>query len=53
MKICLKILDLRTNKEFKKTFKSEFERDKFIRKSKYFKNIKIVKDDDYYEIMAL
>lgn len=36
------LMNLNTNKTFKKYFDTEFEKDKFIRKSKYFKNIMII-----------
>jgi hypothetical protein len=50
-KIFVEIIDLKTMKIFKKYFKSEFERDKYIRKSKYFKNIKVLrrKDEGLYD----
>lgn len=38
------VYDRRTGKTFYKEFKTEFERDKYIRKSKHFKNL-IVKPD--------
>jgi hypothetical protein len=41
-KVFVEILDLRTIKTFKKYFDTEFERDKYIRKSKYFKNLKVL-----------
>ena len=37
--IFVEILDLKTMKTFKKYFETEYERDKFIRKSRYFKNL--------------
>lgn len=42
MKISIQILDLRTNKVFTKEFKTEFERDKYIRRSKHFKDLKVL-----------
>ncbi len=50
-KIFVEIIDLKTMKIFKKYFKSEFERDKYIRKSRYFKNIKVLrrKDEGLYD----
>ena len=42
MKILLKLLDLRTGKVFYKEFDTEFERDKFKRKLRYSKNLKVV-----------
>ena len=45
-KIFVEIIDLKTMKIFKKYFKSEFERDKYIRKSRYFKNIKVLRSKD-------
>lgn len=41
-KVFVEILDLRTMKTFKKYFDTEFERDKYIRKSKHFKNLKVL-----------
>ena len=40
----LLLYDLTTKKTFYKYFDTEFERDKFIRRSKYFKKILIIKD---------
>lgn len=40
--IYLELIDLKTLKIFKKYFQCEFERDKFARKLKYSKKIKVV-----------
>lgn len=40
----LKIYDKRTGKIFYKEFQTEFDRDKYIRKSKYFKNLIVLPD---------
>ncbi len=40
--IYLELIDLSTMKVFKKTFDTEWERDKFERKLKYSKKIKVV-----------
>ena len=42
--IKIKLLDLSTNKQFYKQFETEFERDKFIRKLRYAKNIILIND---------
>lgn len=49
MEIYLVLLDLKTMKTFKKYFKTEFERDKFIRKLRYSNRIKVVEIGGYYE----
>ena len=49
MEIYLKLLDLKTMKTFKKYFKTEFERDKFIRKLRYSKRLKLLEIGGYYE----
>ena len=49
MEIYLELLDLKTMKTFKKYFKTEFERDKFIRKLKYSKRLKVLEIGGYYE----
>ena len=49
MKIYLKLLDLKTMKTFKKYFKTEFERDKFIRKLRFSNKIKVLERGGYYE----
>ena len=36
------LINLKTKTLFDKHFETEFERDKFIKRSKYFKNIKII-----------
>lgn len=46
-KIYLLLYDLETGKTFKKYFDTEFERDKFRRKLKYSKRIKVVLTNDY------
>lgn len=46
-KIYLVLYDLKTEKIFKKYFDTEFERDKFKRKLKYSKRIKVVLTNDY------
>lgn len=38
------LLDITTYKEFKKTFASEYQMDKFIRKLHYSKKLYIIKD---------
>lgn len=43
-RIKIKLLDLTTGKEFYKYFDTEFERDKFIRKLKYSKKIRLLDD---------
>ena len=40
--IYITIVNLKTNKTFKKYFDTEFERDKYVRRSKYFKNIMVL-----------
>lgn len=49
MEIYLELLDLKTMKTFKKYFKTEFERDKFIRKLRYSKRLKVLEIGGYYE----
>jgi len=49
MEIYLKLLDLKTMKTFKKYFKTEFERDKFIRKLRYSKRLKVLEIGGYYD----
>lgn len=48
MKIGLKLLDIRTKKTFIKYFDTEYKRDLFIRKSRYFKNILILEKECNY-----
>ena len=48
MKIYLKLIDLSTMKTFKKYFGCEFDRDKFERKLRYSKKIKVIGRDDNY-----
>lgn len=45
MKVKLKLLDLITGKTFYKEFKTEFEKDKFKRKLKFSKKLKVVEDE--------
>ena len=40
--IYLELVDLKTLKVFKKEFETEFERDKFARKLKYSKKLKVI-----------
>lgn len=49
MEIYLKLLDLKTNKTFKKYFETEFLRDKFIRKLKYSNRLKVLEIGGYYD----
>ena len=49
MKIYLIMLNLKTMKTFKKYFETEYERDLYIRKSRYFKNIKVYDIGGYYD----
>lgn len=42
--IKIKLLNLSKNKLFYKQFETEFERDKFIRKLRYAKNIILIND---------
>ena len=42
MEIKIKLLDLTTNKEFYKYFETEFERDKFIRRLRYSKKLRLL-----------
>ena len=49
MEIYLKLLDLKTMKTFKKYFKTEFERDKFVRKLRFSNKIKVLEIGGYYE----
>ncbi len=48
--IYVTIYDITTGKTFKKYFDTEFERDKYVRKSKYFKKL-IVKVPDDVELL--
>ena len=49
-KIVLKIYDKKNDRVFFKEFQTEFERDKYIRRSKYFKNLIVMKSniDEYF-----
>lgn len=46
--IYLELIDLKTMKIFKKYFKTEYERDKFARKLRFSKKIRII-DSGYKE----
>lgn len=50
MKLYLTLLDLNTNKTFKKYFNCEYDMDKFINKLKYSRKLVVVHDsrEDYY-----
>ena len=48
--IYLELLDLSTMKVFKKVFDTEWERDKFERKLKYSKKLKVIGRDESYDI---
>ena len=49
-KIVLKIYDKKNDRVFFKEFQTECERDKYIRRSKYFKNLIVMKNniDEYF-----
>jgi hypothetical protein len=47
-KIYLVLYDLKTEKIFKKYFNTEFERDKFKRKLKYSRRLKVLETSSYY-----
>lgn len=47
MKIGLKLVNMKTRKAFIKYFDTEYQRECYIRKSKYFKNIIILERVDY------
>jgi len=49
--IYLILLDLQRMKEFKKYFRTEYEKDKFKKKLKYSKKIKVLEDnkEDLYK----
>lgn len=47
--IYLILLNLKTLKEFKKHFKTEFEKDKFKRKLQYSNKIKVLEDNTDYK----
>lgn len=49
MEIKVKVKDLKTKKEFYKYFETEFQKDNYIRKSVYFKNIIIIDKCKEYE----
>ena len=44
MTVKIKLLNIKTSKIFIKEFQTEFERDKFIRKLRYAKNIILIND---------
>lgn len=44
MAVKIELLNIKTNQIFIKEFQTEFERDKFIRKLKYAKNIILIND---------
>ena len=48
MKIKLKLINLKTLQIFEKEFDTEFEKDKFKRKLRYSKNLKVVEDVNVY-----
>ena len=48
-KIYLVLFDRETNKEFKKYFKCEFEKEKFKRKLKFSKKLVIIDENDNEE----
>lgn len=48
MKIKLKLINLKTLEIFEKEFETEFEKDKFKRKLRYSKKIKVVEDVNVY-----
>lgn len=49
--IYLILLDLQRMKEFRKYFRTEYEKDKFKKKLKYSKKIKVLEDskEDFYK----
>lgn len=49
MKIYLIMLNLKTMKTYKKYFETEFERDKYIRRTRFFKNIKVYDIGEEYD----
>ena len=49
MKIYLIMLNLKTMKTFKKYFETEYERDKYIRRTRFFKNIKVYDVGEEYD----
>lgn len=48
MKIKLKLINLKTLEIFEKEFDTEFEKDKFKRKLRYSKKLKVVEDVNVY-----
>lgn len=46
-KIYLELIDLSTMKSFKKYFKTEYDRQKFMNKIKYSKKLKIINSYSY------
>ena len=49
MKIYLVLINLKTMTTFKKYFETEFERDLYIRRARFFKNIKVYDVGEEYE----
>lgn len=50
MKIYLELINLDTMKTFRKFFDTEFDRDKFERKLRYSKRIKVIGSDETHGI---
>lgn len=48
MKIKLKLINLKTLEIFEKEFETEFEKDKFKRKLRFSKKLKVVEDVNVY-----
>ncbi len=48
MKVKLKLINLKTLQIFEKEFDTEFEKDKFKRKLRYSKKLKVVEDVNVY-----
>ena len=48
MKIKLKLINLKTLQIFEKEFDTEFEKDKFKRKLRYSKKLKVIEDVNVY-----
>lgn len=49
MEIGLELINIKTRKKFTKYFDTEYQRQCFIRKSKYFKNIIVIEKEKYNE----
>lgn len=45
-KVFVEVLNLKTGEKFKKYFDTEFERDKYIRKARYFKKLRVLTQID-------